>query len=216
MSKSLKKGLIYVMKKEKRWKKIKEIAVLFYPSEYSQTKSVNFADIGKNNQKPQFTGDKLETLDMDLFFDTYESGEDVRIHTKKITDLLKSSNGNPPPVLMFIWGPINFTCVLESVTKKFTMFRKDGVPVRATLKVNFKEYPHDNAPKEKPSRQSKTRVMSTKAGDSLWAIAATAYGSATMWREIAKSNDIANPRSLVPGMEIAIPKYSQHRMDRYP
>ena len=215
MSKGLKKAMIYVMEKKNRWTKVKEIPVLFYPSEYTQTKNATYAE-EKTASKPtiNFTGVGLETLDMNLFFDTYESDEDVRIHTRKITDLMASGNGNPPPILKFVWGPINFTCVLETVTKKFTMFRKDGVPVRATLTVKFREYPNDNAPREKPSRQSKTQVTSVKSGDSMWAMSATAYGSPTMWREIAKSNDIANPRLLVPGMEIAIPKYSQRRMDR--
>ncbi len=208
MSKILKKALIYVIEKKNRWKIVREIPVLFYPSEYTQSKSANYPEETrkKNKSRVQFAGDKLETLEMSLFFDTYESNEDVRIHTRKITDLMEyDRSGNPPPILMFVWGPINFTCILESVTKKFTMFRRDGVPVRATLSVRFKEYPKDNAPREKPSVQSMTKVISIKSGDSLWAMAATSYGSAAMWRSIAEKNNIANPRLLVPGKEITVP-----------
>ncbi|HSD58620.1 MAG TPA: phage tail protein [Methanotrichaceae archaeon] len=209
MHKSRKKAIIYVLqKKGRRWVKVREIPVLFYPSEYTQVKSANYPEKTKNKAKSeiQFTGDKLETLKMDLFFDTYESNEDVRIHTNKITDLMKYDyRKNMPKVLRFVWGPINFTCVLESVTKKFTMFNKDGVPVRATLTVDFKEYAEGNAPRESPSSQGMTQVRSLKAGDSLWSIAADAYGSASMWRSIAEKNNISNPRLLVPGKEIIIP-----------
>jgi nucleoid-associated protein YgaU len=209
MPKGLKKAIIHVLgKKGRRWVKVREVPVLFYPSEYTQVKSANYSEKTKYKAKSeiQFKGDNLETLKMDLFFDTYESNEDVRIHTNKITDLMKYDHRKDmPKVLRFVWGPINFTCVLESVTKKFTMFNKEGVPVRATLTVDFKEYAEGNAPRERTSSQSNTQVRSLKAGDSLWSIAADAYGSASMWRSIAEKNKIANPRLLVPGKEIVIP-----------
>jgi len=216
MSKNLQKALIHVINDKSG--KIEKIPVLFYPSEYTQTQTARYpAGNTMKKSDAQFGGIDLETLQMSLFFDTYESGEDVRIHTRKITNLMKyDSSTKSTPILKFIWGPINFTCVLESVTKKFTMFHNNGVPARATLEVTFKEKILDDTPREADSIQDTTKVTSIKAGDSLWAIAATAYGSPTMWRAIAKSNDIANPRLLEPGKEIAIPKYSRHRTDRCP
>lgn len=214
MSKRLKKAMIHVIDKQNGWKMVREIPVLFYPSEYTQTKSVNYPEKTrkKDESVSEYTGDKLETLEMSLFFDTYESNEDVRIYTKEITNLMEpDSADSSPPILKFVWGPINFTCVLESVTKKFTMFDKDGVPVRATLSVRFKEYIKDNAPKEKPSARDNTRVVSVKAKDSLWAISAREYGSATKWRAIAQENNIANPRLIRPGTEIAVPKYNKNK-----
>jgi hypothetical protein len=187
---------------------VREIPVLFYPSEYTQVKSDIYSEKTKSMAKSeiQYAGEKLETLKMDLFFDTYESNEDVRTHTNKITDLMKyDRRKKSSQVLRFVWGPTNFTCVLESVTKKFTMFNKDGVPVRATLTVDFKEYAEGNPPRERTSSQGMAQVRSLKAGDSLWSIAADAYGSASMWRSIAEKNNIANPRLLVPGKEIVIP-----------
>lgn len=209
MPKGLKKALIHVVEVGS-WKFIKKIPVLFYPSEYTQVKSAIYPEepLLMGGCKTQRASDKLETLEMNLFFDTYESDEDVRIYTKEITNLLeykKPNDGTITQVLIFVWGPINFTCVLESVTKKFTMFRNDGVPVRATLTVKFKEYIKNSAPKEKESLHSTTRVKSIKAGDSLWSIAAAAYGSAGMWRPIAEKNNIANPRLLKPGNEIILP-----------
>lgn len=209
MPKGLKKALIHVVEVGS-WKLVKKIPVLFYPSEYTQVKSANYPEepLLMGGCKTQRASDKLETLEMNLFFDTYESNEDVRIYTKEITNLLecnKPNEGTITQVLIFVWGPINFTCVLESITKKFTMFRNDGVPVRATLSVKFKEYIKNNAPKEKDSIHSTTQVKSIKAGDSLWSMAAATYGSASMWRPIAEKNNIANPRLLTPGKEIILP-----------
>ena len=50
------------------------------------------------------------------------------------------SDLHAPPVCIFIWGTFIFQCIIERVTKKFTMFLPEGIPVRATLNVTLKEY----------------------------------------------------------------------------
>lgn len=190
-----------------------EISVLFNPTEYSIEKSNLFSEIaipGLESPLIQFTRGNIKTLTMDLFFDTYtdKGGEDVRNYTNQITDLLKiDSKLHAPPVCLFSWGKLNFTCVLERATQRFTMFNSDGTPVRATLSVTFKEYTTVDIQVRTPPRsspdQAKRRIV--KQGDSLWLWAAREYGDAAKWRPIADENKIENPRFLEPGMEILIP-----------
>jgi nucleoid-associated protein YgaU len=197
------KVLINVMKKNGNWTKVSEIPVLFYPSQYTQQKTVNYPEADtEGDHRIQFAGSKPETLSMNLFFDTYVTGEDVRIYTKKITDLME---GNPPPVLMVVWGKINFLCVLESVTKTFTMFRADGAPVRATLDVNFKEYVDPSNTTSNTTSQDTTKVQTVKSGDSLSSMASDVYGDPAKWRDIAETNNISNPRVLSSGQDVTIP-----------
>jgi hypothetical protein len=193
-----------------RGNKKSEVPVLFYPSEYSMEKSNEFANIsipGLESPLLQFSRGGLETLSMDLFFDTYEMGEDVRKYTNKIVDLLKvDPDIHAPPVLRFVWGNLNFACVLSRVTKRFTMFTSDGIPVRATLSVTFSEYSTGGESRERPLQSSdKTKIRTVKQGDSLWAIAAEEYGDPALWRPIADENGIYNPRILEAGSEITIP-----------
>lgn len=191
----------------------KEIEVLFNPTQYTIEKSNQFAEIGipgLGSPLVQFTRGNIKTLTMDLFFDTYtyKSGEDVRNYTNQVSSLLEiDSDIHAPPVCMFFWGKLNFTCVLERVSKRFTMFNADGIPVRATLSVTFKEYTTVEVqvratPRSSPDR-TKRRIV--KQGESLWLLAAREYGDATKWRSIADKNEIENPRFLEPGMEILIP-----------
>lgn len=201
----LKKAIIEIVAGKREGERI---PVLFYPSDYSMKKSNAFATTKVFGQTPavQFTGVELETLDMDLFFDTYEKNEDVRDHTQKMTDLLSiDPELHAPPVLKFIWGNLNFTCVLTSVTKKFTMFRKDGIPVRATLTVSFQEYPVEKGSEDKRHSSDRTKVYTVQEGDSLWNIAARMYGNPATWRPIAEKNSIENPRILEKGRNITIP-----------
>ena len=187
-----------------------DIPVLFNPSEYSMEKSNEFATInipGLESPMLQFSRGNLETLTMDLFFDSYEENKDVREYTDKITDLLNIEPSlHAPPILTFHWGSLNFTCVLSRVSKKFTMFLSDGTPVRATLNVTFNEYKTELNVREKSLESpDRTKTYVTKRGDSLWAIAAKEYGDPSQWRPIADKNGIENPRTLEIGMEITIP-----------
>ena len=207
-SSELKKAIIHIL--DAQGERKEEVPVLFYPSEYSMEKSNEFASInipGLESPMLQFSRGNLETLTMDLFFDSYEMDEDVRDYTNKITDLLKiDPEIHAPPVLKFVWGAMNFTCVLSRVRKKFTMFRSDGIPVRATLGVTFSEYKTEISAREKPLQSSdRTKTYTVRQGDSLWAIAAKEYGDSTLWRPIADENRIENPRLLEIGMDITIP-----------
>jgi len=185
--------------------------VLFNPAEYSIQKGNQFAEtplLGLPTPIRQFTSGGAETLTLDLFFDTYEKGEDVRDHLDQIANLMNiDPELHAPPVLVFHWGKVEFKCVLEQVTKKFTMFLSDGTPVRATLSVTFKEYKtiQEQLPPGPPESADRTKRRIIKQGDSLWLVAAREYNDPRLWRPIADNNEIDNPRFLTPGMELAIP-----------
>ncbi len=213
-SSGLKKAYIQVLDAQGKTKD--EIPVLFNPGEYSMDKSNEFANInipGLDSPLLQFVRGGLETLTMDLFFDTYtdekpeKEKRDVRDYTDRIVNLLKiDSDLHAPPVLKFVWGSLDFTCVLSKANKKFTMFRPDGKPVRATLSVTFNEFKTEKSTREKPLQsQDRTKHRILKDGDSLWLIAAEEYGDPAMWRDIAIANKIDNPRILETGSGIVIP-----------
>lgn len=215
-SSDLQKAYIQVLDAQGKVKEDGEIPVCFNPGEYSMDKSNEFANInipGLESPLLQFVRGGLETLTMDLFFDTYtdekpeKEKRDVRDYTDRIVNLLKiDSDLNAPPVLKFVWGSLDFTCVLSKVNKKFTMFRPDGKPVRATLSVTFNEFKTEKSTKEKPLQsRDRTKHRILKEGDSLWLIAAEEYGDPAMWRDIAIVNKIDNPRILETGSGISIP-----------
>jgi nucleoid-associated protein YgaU len=197
-------------------KKVRDMSVLINPSEYTMEKENEFASIGiPGSQSPllQFTKGGLETLSMELFFDSYEDGSDVRSYTDQITDLLKIDGSiNAPPVVKFIWGTLSFTCVLKRASRKFTMFLPDGTPVRSTMNVTFQKYGIDEeAADNRPGSPNKTRVHAVNEGDSLWSLSARFYGSSGQWRQIADKNAIDDPMKLKAGMQIIIPPADSKR-----
>lgn len=57
-----------------------------------------------------------------------------------------------------------------------------------------------------PSNRAKAKVTSyvVKAGDTLSKIAATVYGNANRWPEIAKLNGLRNPTAIKPGQRLKV------------
>jgi len=187
------------------------INVMFNPAEYSLNKSNNFAEIavpGLESPIIQFVRGQARSLSMSLFFDTYETGDDVRDHTDELTNLLAiDSDLHAPPLVLFSWGFLSFTGILESVNTRFTMFNQIGIPVRATCTVSFKEYKAlDYQLSEKPRFSSDvTKVRTVIEGDTLWSIAAREYGRPENWRLIAEANLIDDPRVIEVGQKLIIP-----------
>jgi nucleoid-associated protein YgaU len=186
--------------------------VLFNPAEYSLQKGNQFSNTplpGLSNPIASFVNGDADVLTLDLFFDTYtdKGSSDVTLETEQIARFLDiDPELHAPPPVLFHWGTLYFKAVIERLTQRFTMFREDGVPVRATLNVTFKEYKTLEDQLDPPNRSSdwtKRRIVAE--GDRLCLIAAIEYEDASEWRHIARANDIDNPRLLVPGQDIVLP-----------
>jgi hypothetical protein len=190
-----------------------EIEILYFPPEYSMEKSNTFAEMaipGLESPYIQFVKGNAASITLEVFYDTYEKNIDVRTVTDKLTDLMNiDPKLHAPRPLQFIWGMKSrdpFNCVLEKVTKKFTMFSTDGIPVRARLSITLKEFKKELNDREKSTQSpDKSKVYLVKQGDSLWEIAYREYGDPSEWRPIAEINHILNPRFLRPGMNLIVP-----------
>lgn len=196
-----------------------KVPFLFNPKELGIEKSNQFAEVnipGLSSPILQFVRGNARTVTMDLLFDTYELGTDVREFTDRITGwedgkqkglMDIDSELHAPPVCIFIWGAFTFQCIIERVSKRFTMFLPEGIPVRATLNVSLKEYQDVDLQVRKIDFHSTDlrKRRTVIEGDSLWSIAAREYGSAEDWRLIAEENNLDNPRKLKPGQELVLP-----------
>src|SRR5215213_7526920 len=139
----------------------KKFAVLFNPNTYSISKSVKWnspgaedkgaeaANMNLNAPTLSYGGGTSRTLTLELFYDVTETGDDVRVETNKIVKLtLIDRELKRPPAVSINWGApppgeesdFPFNGVVSQLTQRFTMFRSDGRPVRATLTVQFTEY----------------------------------------------------------------------------
>jgi nucleoid-associated protein YgaU len=207
-----------------------KIPVMYNPEELKLEQGNSFAEIGIPGlavSPVQYVRGKARVLTMDLFFDSYEVGEDVRRHTAAIVALLdKLPSTQGPPVLLFSMGRFQLQCVLVDVGQRYTMFLRDGTPVRAVLSVRLQEFvridvdirrgvffgsPTVSAAVNTTVRavrgvlSGSTNVHVTVDGDTLSGIAAAYLGDPALWRDIAEANRIDDPLIIVPGTPLVIP-----------
>ena len=199
----------------------KELKFRFNPKEYSISKSATWNrptnKSAKSSSKPEFGGVQPQSVSMELFFDDWENPDaDLvqDIHTL-LGWLMPSDNSlnkkkPQPQILKFQWGGnkslAEFKGFLKSVNAKYTMFKPDGKPVRATATITLEEVPND-AKKTNPTSGSltsrRTRVLA--AGDSLQSIAYDEYGDPNLWRSLAIFNAIDDPFRMTPGTRLLVP-----------
>lgn len=198
------------------------VPVQFNPEEYSLSRDVNYAQAaipGTGAPLLQFAHGNMRTLEMELLLDTYEAhrspgtasaaGADVRPLVKKVTDLMTiDPSTHAPPVVIFSWGSLSFTCVMARANQKFIMFRPDGAPVRARVQVTLNEFKNGDLDAKEVKREtadySKTYVVGQD--ETLSAIAARVYGNAQTWRPIAIHNAIDDPGSVALGRRLLVPQ----------
>ena len=187
------------------------LPVMFNPPKYSLSKTNQFAEIkipGLASSVLQFVNGDAKSLSIELFFDTTDSGRDVRGFTAPIANLTEPDPvTRAPPRLLLLWASLAFSCYLISVRQEFDFFDALGVPLRARLNVDFKG--HDTlgqllaAPPLALVEQTSHYVA--KLGDTLQGIAAAVYQDPGQWRRIAQANGIDDPRSIPSGLNLQVP-----------
>jgi nucleoid-associated protein YgaU len=193
----------------------------FNPKEYSVSKSATWrrptTKGAKKSTKPEFTGSNPRTVQMEVFFDDWEGQgnlvKDIETLLEWMTPTEKSYQNNipEPMVLKFQWGggkgPLaEFTGFLKSCNAKFTLFKSDGTPVRATAAITLEEVPNEPAGTNPTSGGALGRRRHVvTAGDSLHSIAFREYDNPALWRGLAEVNGIDDPLRLRAGRSLLIP-----------
>jgi nucleoid-associated protein YgaU len=187
------------------------IPVMFNPPDYELSKTNQFAEIrvpGLSSTILQYVGGNATGLTMELFFDTTATGQDVRRRTSPVASLTEPDPiTKSPPRLLLLWGSLAFPCVVVSIRQKFDYFDARGVPLRATLSVEFKGHePLSDLAGLAPAvpLEPATRYVAV-AGETVQGIAAKLYGDPRRWREIARANGVEDPRAIEAGRALQIP-----------
>jgi hypothetical protein len=205
-----------------------KIPVYFNPTEYSISKSNTWKyDPVKGNDLPeaQFGGGNPRELSLSLMLDASLLGKDAHVRglTNELFKMMEVKEGQTagdpgavPPFVTFIWGKeTTFKAVCTQLTVAFKLFRPNGDPIRADVKMTLKQA--DKASTASSTSANRGTNPTTRAnaghgvhtvrdGDSLPSIAYQTYGDATVWRAIADANGIENPFHLRRGRALSLPK----------
>ena len=202
--------------------------VLFNPTEYSISKSNEWTYekvTGTSLPPATFSGGAPRQMDLSLLLDsTLNAGKmTVQAATDALFKMMEvpagSSGGGTtavPPFITFQWGTvIPFKAVCTSLTVAYKLFKPNGEPIRAEVKMTLKQAEKANSKSghgankgQNPTTRANAGfgVHTVRDGDTLPSIAYQTYGDATRWRLIAEANDVDNPLHLRRGTPLSLPK----------
>ncbi|MFN8333463.1 MAG: hypothetical protein U0175_25620 [Caldilineaceae bacterium] len=114
-----------------------DFAVHFNPVSLQYTLK-NTLKEGSGKSKQQHVSQTSAQLSLELIFDTTHSGEDVRVHTVKVVNLMKpDAKTKAPPTVQFEWGTFMFRGLIDSYKETIDFFAANGVPLRSTLSLTL-------------------------------------------------------------------------------
>jgi hypothetical protein len=213
------------------------IAVQFNPTSLKISRTNN-PDSAATTQgeKRQHTAPQPATLSFDLEFDTGEiadeetgKAKDVRKLTADVRKFVEPSGDkktDPPPRILFQWGPLSFPGIVTSLTEDLDYFAPDGTPLRAKLSLTITEQdlkfeanatgpgaiqaknatkpgepPHGTTPGTRGTGRP-TSIVSANAGESLQQLLTRSGADPAAWR--SAMNGLTNPIGLSAGAQVQL------------
>ena len=140
-----------------------------------------------------------------------DAGKNLNDRLTELLDLVQKYDGDlhQSHFLKVTWGSrINgFECFLESVDITYTLFARNGDPLRAEVHLNLVE---DKSAKKRKAEEATsspdlTRFLVVKSSDTLPQLATGIYGDPTFYIQLAQVNGYDNFRKLREGSTIQIP-----------
>lgn len=176
---------------------------------------------GHSGAAAQFVEKSESTLAVELVFDTsappqfddsthsqsVQANSDVRKLTQKIAEaFMKPQTGRSnqplaPKKCRFQWGAFKFTGMLSAYNETLDFFAPEGIPLRATLSLTFKEdrYQFDRDESVTAKQRDTPRFVPTASSTSADRAAQNAGEDPREWRIVASFNNLENPRFTLDG-----------------
>ncbi len=181
----------------------------FNPETFALTNEVNYGPEepphGADGDEAKFRSIDPRKFNFELLLDgTGASGEKREVLAQ--IELFKVTVGfhgkiHRPRFLVLNWGTFIFTCVLESFTITYKLFRPDGTPLRASLSASFKEHKPTALRQllENVSSPDVAHAHAVKAGEHLPLITHRVYKDSRYYMEVARTNGLHTVRHVKPG-----------------
>lgn len=157
------------------------------------------------------SGPPKRTLSFDILIDgTGASGEKHEVAADVLwfqTTVGFNPDTHTSNKLIVIWGKFIFQCKLKSHTIKYTLFRSNGLPLRATISTVFEGDTSRVQSVVEAALQSPdlTHQRIIKTGDRIDNLCHSIYDSNIHYLSVAQANSLTTFRKLPIGQEMIFP-----------
>ena len=134
---------------------------------------------------------------------------DISKQVQRFLELTTYMDGeiHEPKFLKIQWGDLIFKCRLTSVKISYTLFNRNGQPIRASLDTQFvgDVEESERVKQENKSSPDLTHKRTVRAGDKLTLMTDEIYGSSSYYIKVAQINKLNNFRRLRTGKTLHFP-----------
>jgi len=134
---------------------------------------------------------------------------DVKTQVKSLTDIIYTYSGSKhePPWVRLLWGNLIFFGRLKSMSLNYTLFKPNGEPLRAKMKLSFTGAmsAQEEALRANRSSPDLSHRVVTVDGDTLPLLCYRIYRDSSYYPEVAEHNGLSNFRQLKPGTRLVFP-----------
>ncbi len=179
-----------------------------YNNQFKKYRGINIS-----GRKANYSFTQASQVKLTLMFDNTgifeEFTDDVTTLIDKFLKLCFNLAGDihEPRYLNILWGKQDFDCRLQTVDVKYTLFNKEGIPLRGEVEATFIEDVDDQKRAQLDNLQSPdlTHLKTVKEGDTLPLLTEEVYGDPKYYIHVAKANKLNNFRDIKPGQQLFFP-----------
>ena len=206
---------------------ISTIFVQVNPENYTINHDVQFCGepaMGASSQKLKFNRIEAEEVSFDFLFDSSGVIPRAKIETGKVEntpledsliDVLKPSISNPfekadtheTRYLHLLWGGFEMKCRLTSMQITYSVFRRDGRPIRAKATCKFKGTQSYKEMQAEQNLQSPdvSHKKTVNQQDQFTLLTEQVYDQNKYYIDVAKANSLLSFRRLKTGQNLLFP-----------
>jgi len=195
--------------------------VMINPAGFLRTQGICFSEDkaqGSIGSEQKFTRVSPDKLSFDIVMDgtgvvavSGSGGEpdDVKTQVKNLRAVVSRYEGSQHDVnvVKVLWGTTLFYGRLDSLVIEYTLFKPDGDPLRAKVKLSFTEFLSKEEEVKKKANESPdmTHLIEVMAFDTLPALCRKIYGDDAYYVDVARINNLVNFRRIPPGTHLRFP-----------
>ncbi len=203
----------------------KQFTLPVNPETFTQNYKIEYnQETAHGNEKkgPEFKSTKPEELKFDFILDGtnaiegyHEASKSKTVHEQftAFKEVVYDLNGDihRPNFLKIFWGDLKFQGILSGLDVNYTLFDRQGSPLRAKLTVTFLDFV---AQKERVARENKkspdiTHTKLMKEGDRLDLMTYNIYNDSKYVLQIAKANGLTSFRKPRVGKAYIFPPFDK-------
>ncbi|MFM9969261.1 MAG: peptidoglycan-binding protein [Burkholderiales bacterium] len=201
--------------------KTKSFSVMINPAEISLQSSIGYSRVktlGQTRSEMKFSAYGADEVKFSIVLDGTAAAvpagssadrKDVKVQIDNLFSVVYDYVGDKhePSRVRLLWGSVIFFGRLSNISTQYTLFKRNGDPLRAKVEMKFAGSVSKAEDKLTANRSSPdlSHVIEVKRGDTLPLLCNSIYGDPGYYPEVARFNNLVSFRDLRPGTRLHFP-----------